>query len=146
MPESTSPACGIRPRQGKLAFALVIPPHFSSNAVPGARTGGGKLMVYTSEGNNYQGAHLARRFASDLGNAVNASLNERRWALVLSSSAGSKDSLERAMAQPKRQPARGPSTAVLFGSMTVWGNWLTAFASWARASKPWMQPAPPRPT
>lgn len=82
-------------RQGKLAFALVIPPHFSSNAVPGARTGGGKLMVYTSEGNNYQGAHLARRFATDLGNAVNASLNERRWALVLSSAAGSKDSLER---------------------------------------------------
>ena len=95
-------------RQGKLAFALVIPPHFSSNAVPGARTGGGKLMVYTSEGNNYQGAHLARRFASDLGNAVNASLNERRWALVLSSSAGSKDSLERLRegAQQLRQGAK----------------------------------------
>ena len=82
-------------RQGKLAFALVIPPHFSSNAVPGARTGGGKLMVYTSEGNNYQAAHLARRFATDLGNAVNASLNERRWALVLSSAAGSQDNLKR---------------------------------------------------
>lgn len=82
-------------RQGKLAFALVIPHDFSSNAVPGARTGGGKLVVYTSEGNNYQGAHLARRFATDLGTAVNSSLNERRWALVLSTAAGSKDSLER---------------------------------------------------
>lgn len=81
-------------RQGKLAFALVIPSDFSSNAVPGARTGGGKLVVYTSEGNNYQGAHLARRFATDLGNAVNASLNERRWALVLSTAAGSQHSLE----------------------------------------------------
>ena len=81
-------------RQGKLAFALVIPSDFSSNAVPGARTGGGKLVVYTSEGNNYQGAHLARRFASDLGNAVNTSLNERRWALVLSTAAGSQESLD----------------------------------------------------
>ncbi len=81
-------------RQGKIAFALVIPADFSSNAVPGARTGGGKLVVYTSEGNNYQGAHLARRFATDLGTAVNSSLNERRWALVLSTAAGSEHSLE----------------------------------------------------
>jgi putative membrane protein len=81
-------------REGKIAFALVIPADFSSNAVPGARTGGGKLVVYTSEGNNYQGAHLARRFATDLGTAVNSSLNERRWALVLSTAAGSEHSLE----------------------------------------------------
>lgn len=81
-------------RLGKIAFALVIPADFSSNAVPGARTGGGKLVVYTSEGNNYQGAHLARRFATDLGTAVNSSLNERRWALVLSTAAGSEHSLE----------------------------------------------------
>jgi putative membrane protein len=81
-------------RQGKIAFALVIPADFSSNAVPGARTGGGKLVVYTSEGNNYQGAHMARRFATDLGTAVNSSLNEQRWALVLSTAAGSEHSLE----------------------------------------------------
>lgn len=61
--------------------------------MPGARTGGGKLVVYTSEGNNYQGAHLARRFATDLGTAVNSSLNEQRWALVLSTAAGSEHSL-----------------------------------------------------
>ncbi len=82
-------------RQGKLAFALVIPRDFSSNAVPGARSGGGRLLVYTSEGNNYQGAFLARRFATDLGNAVNASLNERRWASVLSGINGSRNGLER---------------------------------------------------
>ena len=35
-------------RQGQLAFALIIPRDFSSNAVPGAVAGAGKLVVYTS--------------------------------------------------------------------------------------------------
>jgi putative membrane protein len=82
-------------REGKLAFALVIPSDFSSNALPGASAGAGKLVVYTSEGNNYQSAHLARRFADDLGHAVNDSLNERRWALVIRTAAGSQRSVER---------------------------------------------------
>ena len=82
-------------RDGTLAFALVIPSDFSSNALPGASQGAGKLVVYTSEGNNYQSAQLARRFASDLGHAVNDSLNERRWSLVISTAAGSQRSVER---------------------------------------------------
>ena len=82
-------------REGKLAFALIIPSDFSSNAVPGEHLGAGKLVVYTSEGNNYQSAFLARRFANDLSNAVNDSLNERRWALVLTTAAGSQRSIER---------------------------------------------------
>ncbi|MFM2275346.1 MAG: hypothetical protein RL211_1218 [Pseudomonadota bacterium] len=82
-------------RQGNLAFALVIPSDFSSNAVPGAEAGGGKLVIYTSEGNSYQSAGLARRFAEDLGHEVNESLNERRWALVLSSALGSQLSMDR---------------------------------------------------
>lgn len=82
-------------REGKLAFALIIPSDFSSHAVPGARQGAGRLVVYTSEGNNYQSAHLARRFAEDLGHAVNDSLNERRWDLVITTAAGSKRSVER---------------------------------------------------
>ncbi len=82
-------------RQGDLAFALIIPPDFSSNAIPGAKEGGGKLVVYTSEGNNYQSAGLARRFAEDLGREVNGSLNEQRWTLVLSDAAGSQSSMER---------------------------------------------------
>jgi putative membrane protein len=82
-------------RQGKLAFALIIPSDFSSNAVPGAEAGGGKLVVYTSEGNSYQSAGLARRFAEDLGHEVNESLNERRWALVLSNAVGSQRSMDR---------------------------------------------------
>lgn len=82
-------------REGKLAFALVIPSDFSSNALPGASAGAGKLVVYTSEGNNYQSAHLARRFAEDLGHAVNDSLNERRWTLVIRTAAGSQRNVER---------------------------------------------------
>ena len=81
-------------RQGRLAFALIIPSDFSSNALPGAQAGAGKLVVYTSEGNNFETAALARRFAGDLGHAVNESLNERRWALVLTNAAGSQHSVK----------------------------------------------------
>lgn len=84
-----------RVRQGKMAFALIIPSDFSSNALPGALAGAGKLVIYASEGNNFETAALARRFASDLGHAVNESLNERRWALVLTTAAGSERSVTR---------------------------------------------------
>jgi putative membrane protein len=84
-----------RVREGKLAFALIIPSDFSSNALPGAQAGAGKLVIYTSEGNNFEAAGLARRFAGDLGHAVNESLNERRWALVLTTAAGSERSVNR---------------------------------------------------
>jgi putative membrane protein len=77
-----------------LAFALIIPRDFSSNAVPGAQAGAGKLVVYTSEGNSYQAAGLARRFAEELGHEVNERLNERRWALVLTNATGSQHSLK----------------------------------------------------
>ncbi len=82
-------------RLGTLAFALIIPPDFSSNALPGAQAGASKLVVYTSEGNNYEAAALARRFAAELSQAVNESLNERRWSLVLTNAAGSQRSVTR---------------------------------------------------
>ena len=69
-------------RQGKLAFALLIPPDFSANAIPGLSAGGGQLSVYTSAGNNYESAILARQFAKALGEEVNDALNAQRWALV----------------------------------------------------------------
>jgi putative membrane protein len=84
-----------RVRQGELAFALIIPQDFSSNALPGAQPGGGKLVVYTSEGNSFEGAAIARHFAQELGNRVNESINERRWALVLRDAAGSQRSVDR---------------------------------------------------
>jgi putative membrane protein len=84
-----------RVRHGEVAFALIVPADFSSNAIPGAQAGAGKLVIFTSEGNSYPSAGLARRFAEDLGREVNQSLNEQRWALVLSDAAGSQRNIER---------------------------------------------------
>lgn len=82
-------------RHGTLAFALIIPRDFSSNAVPGAQPGAGKLVVYASEGNSFEGARIAQLFAAELGHKVNESLNEQRWSLVLLNAAGSKGNVER---------------------------------------------------
>lgn len=80
-------------RQGQMAFALIIPKDFSSNAVPGQAEGAGKLVVYTSEGNNFESALIAKAFARELGHDVNETLNEQRWKLVLSNAAGSQRSV-----------------------------------------------------
>lgn len=82
-------------RQGKLAFAVIIPRDFSASAVPGAEAGAGKVVVYTSQGNNYETAAIARHFAETLGREINESLNERRWVLVLHQAAGSQRNVER---------------------------------------------------
>jgi len=82
-------------KKGELAFAVIIPNDFSANAVPGLESGLGKLVVYTSAGNNYENAILADQFSKELGEEVNRSLNEQRWALVISSSAGSQQNVER---------------------------------------------------
>lgn len=81
-------------RQGRLDFLLIIPPEFSRQAVPGEAPGAGKLIVYTSEGNDYFAAAFARRFAPEVAARVNAMLNEARWSLVLDRAAGSQKSLE----------------------------------------------------
>ncbi len=78
---------------GELSFAVIIPKDFSAQALPGAVAGGGKIRVILSEGNNYSGAGFARRFATELGHQVNETLNEKRWAMVLSTAEGSKKSL-----------------------------------------------------
>ena len=80
-------------RRGHLAFALIIPSDFSSNALPGAAPGAGKLTVFTSAGNSYESASLARQFDRELSQQVNEKLNERRWALVLTEASGSQDRL-----------------------------------------------------
>lgn len=89
-------------REGKLAFALIIPRGFSASAVPGAEAGGAKVVIYTSQGNNFETANIAKHFAESLGREINESLNERRWALVLRSAAGSQrgvDQLHEAVEQ-----------------------------------------------
>jgi putative membrane protein len=80
---------------GTLAFAIVIPPDFSANAVPGLRAGDGQVTVILSEGNNYAAAGFARRFATELGHQVNEQLNEKRWEQVLLTADGSGKSLEK---------------------------------------------------
>lgn len=87
-------------RHGKLAFAVIIPRDFSASAVPGAEAGAGKVVVFTSQGNNYETAAIAKHFSETLGRQVNESLNERRWELVLHNAAGSQrnvDSLHKAV-------------------------------------------------
>jgi putative membrane protein len=93
IPYTDEEAAKLAVRQGHLAFALIIPKDFSANAVPGNETAGGRLVMYVSEGNNYNGAHLAKRFATELGHQVNTNLNEQRWSLVLTTAAGSLDKL-----------------------------------------------------
>ena len=82
-------------RQGKLAFAVIIPRDFSASAVPGAEAGAGKVVVYTSQGNNFETAAIAKHFSETLGSQINESLNERRWELVLHNAAGSQRTVER---------------------------------------------------
>jgi putative membrane protein len=82
-------------RQGRIAFALIIPRDFSSNAIPGDHAGAGKLVVYMSEGNNFESALIARHFAQELGHDVNENLNERRWQLVLLNVVGSQRAVDR---------------------------------------------------
>jgi putative membrane protein len=82
-------------KKGDLAFAVIIPKDFSANAVPGLESGIGKLVVYTSAGNNYESSILATQFAKELGEDVNRALNEQRWVLVISSSAGSQQNVVR---------------------------------------------------
>ena len=82
-------------RSGKLAFTLIIPANFSANAIPAREEGSGQLVVYTSAGNNYESSLLAAQFARVLGEDVNRTLSEQRWALVLSSSVGSQQGVER---------------------------------------------------
>ncbi len=80
-------------REGRALFVLVIPPEFSAAAMRAAEPGAGKLIVYTSEGNDYAGAAFAKRFATELGHQLNETLNEKRWEVVLGAVSSSGTSL-----------------------------------------------------
>lgn len=81
-------------RAGTLAFALIIPPEFSANAVPGTVPNAGKPLLYVSEGNSFQGADLARRFAEALDDQLNEHLNAQRWSIALDMALGAGRSVE----------------------------------------------------
>jgi putative membrane protein len=80
-------------RDGRVAFAVLLPAEFSRQALLGAEPGAGRITLYLSEGNNYAAAGLGKRFAPELAHHVNEMLNERRWTLVLDSTAGSRRDL-----------------------------------------------------
>ena len=80
-------------REGRHAFAVLLPPDFSRQAVLGAEPGAAHLILYLSEGNNYAASGLARRFAPELAHRVNERLNESRWTLAFDTAAGSQRDL-----------------------------------------------------
>jgi putative membrane protein len=80
-------------RDGRYAFAVLLPPDFSRQAMLGTAAGAGRIILYVSEGNSYAAAGFAKRFAPELAHRVNETLNERRWALVFDTAAGSKRDL-----------------------------------------------------
>ena len=82
-------------RKGDLAFTLIIPENFSANAVPGEQAGAGQLVVFASQGNNVETARIAQQFAAELGHKMNERLNAKRWSLVLTNAAGSKENVTR---------------------------------------------------
>ena len=81
-------------REGAAQFALLIAADFSQRAVPGIEPGAARIVIYTSEGNDYSGAGFAKRFAPELSRQVNEALNRERWALVLQKAAGAQVSLD----------------------------------------------------
>lgn len=79
---------------GEAQFALLIAPDFSQRAVPGIEPGAARIVIFTSEGNDYSGSNFAKRFAPELARQVNETLNRERWALVLQKAAGAQVSLD----------------------------------------------------
>jgi putative membrane protein len=88
-------------RAGRSLFALIVPRDFSASAMSGDSPGGGTLVLFASEGNNFMGAGFARRFAVELGHQVNETLNEKRWPLVPGATAGSGPVAMRARRWPR---------------------------------------------
>lgn len=70
-------------RRGDAAFALIIPQNFSTTALAGQKAGAARPIVFASEGNNYEGAAIAKRFAETLDQEINKNLNAQRWKTVL---------------------------------------------------------------
>jgi putative membrane protein len=69
--------------RGEVYFALVIPPDFSANSLPGQHLGGNKLELLTAPGASYSAALIGRRFAGEVANRVNEQLGDKRWSVML---------------------------------------------------------------
>lgn len=80
---------------GEAIFAIAVPKDFSRHAVPATEQHPGRVRILFSEGNNFMGATIARRFANELATNTNATLNEQRWRVVLETVDTSKGSVVR---------------------------------------------------
>ena len=94
-------------RRGTLAFAVIIPRDFSASSVPGTEAGAGKVVIYTSQGNNFQMAAIAKRFAETLGSQINERLNEQRWAFVLQNASSQSSVVQNDIVDKLRADASG---------------------------------------
>lgn len=81
--------------EGTVAFALIIPPTLSASAMEASSQTPARIRVIYSEGNNFMGATVARRFADELTRNANESLNTQRWAEVLHTVDSSRDNFEK---------------------------------------------------
>lgn len=93
---------------GAAAFAVLIPPDFSLRAMEATQVGTARFTVHASEGNGTSGAGFAQRFAQEIAERVNQSINEQRFATMLRLAGGSKTSLEQ-LQQALAQLADGAS-------------------------------------
>lgn len=93
---------------GAAAFAVLIPRDFSQRAMEATQVGTARFTVHASEGNGTSGAGFAQRFAQEIAERVNQSINEQRFATMLRLAGGSKTSLEQ-LQQAVAQLADGAS-------------------------------------
>ncbi len=81
--------------EGTVAFALIIPPTLSQSAMEASSQTPARIRVIYSEGNNFMGATVARRFADELARNANESLNTQRWSEVLRTVDSSRGNFEK---------------------------------------------------
>lgn len=79
--------------QGAAAFAVIIPPDFSRLAMAASQVGTARFVVHASEGNGSSGAGFAQRFAAEMSERLNQSINEQRFEAVLQMAGGSRQTL-----------------------------------------------------
>lgn len=66
-------------RRGKSFLALIVPKDFTRHAIRPVGREMAPLQLYVSEGSNYTGTVISRRFGAELAHIVNEQINAARW-------------------------------------------------------------------
>ena len=74
-------------RRGDVYLTLVIPADFTERALAARQDNPAKLALQVSEGANYTGSIISKRFVSELAHTLNERLNRERWAAITGDSA-----------------------------------------------------------